>query len=176
MAGGANAYHSVGGNYPVDEVRYQNPLSKRFLDACAQMGWAENADFNDWSRPQVGFGRFKVTQRRGQRVSAAAGYLPGPVRKRPNLVVATGAYVTRVVLEGDRATGVEFVVGGDDVDEPRVAKIQQDGEVGGWAGTRVFGLVVPHREEVVFVWLLDVSCVHAYPVPRVKRRGGRDRG
>jgi choline dehydrogenase-like flavoprotein len=126
IAGGANAYHGVGGNYPVDEVRYQNPLSKRFLDACAQMGWAQNADFNDWSRPQVGFGRFKVAQKGGRRVTAAAGYLPRSVRKRANLDIATESMVTKVVLDGDRAVGVEFM-GKDGV--ARRANIGQGGEV-----------------------------------------------
>ena len=53
LAGEANAYHSRGGNYPVSDVRYQNPLSKRFLEACGQYGLSPNDDFNDWSRPQV---------------------------------------------------------------------------------------------------------------------------
>lgn len=129
-AAGANAYHGTGGNYHVDDVRYQNPLSKRFLDACQQLGMAENADFNDWSRPQVGFGKFKVTQRNGARFTAAKGYLDKSVRKRPNLSIATESFATRVVLDGEnRAVGVEFV--GKD-GQARTARIGGEGEVSWW--------------------------------------------
>lgn len=124
----------------MDDVKYQNPLSRRFLDACQQLGMAENADFNDWSRPQVGFGRFKVTQKGGRRMTAAQGYLPRAVRKRPNLDIATESLATRVVLDGDKAVGVEFV--GKD-GKARTARIGQGGEVrdemGGGLGCTVAG-------------------------------------
>ena len=73
-------------------------------DLCA-------VDFNDWSAPQDGFGRFKVTQNNGERCSAYNAYLQGAER-RPNLRVASGAHVTRVSLEGGQrdlcASGVEY--------------------------------------------------------------------
>jgi choline dehydrogenase len=53
----------------------------------------------------------QVTQRGGRRCSAAAAYLK-PVLKRANLRVISGAHVTRITLEGTRATGVEFLQGG----------------------------------------------------------------
>ncbi len=109
VVGGAGQYHGEGGNYPVDDVHYQNPLSKRFLEACQQFGWRKNEDFNDWSQPQEGYGRFKVAQRNGKRVTSAAGYLNKAVRKRANLSIVTEATATRVVLEGTKAVGVEYL-------------------------------------------------------------------
>jgi choline dehydrogenase-like flavoprotein len=49
----ASEWHGTEGLYAVDDVRYQNPLSVKFLDACRQLGLPENKDFNDWSHPQV---------------------------------------------------------------------------------------------------------------------------
>jgi choline dehydrogenase len=80
---------------------------------------------------QVGFGRFKVAQKGGRRVTSAGGYLPRAVRKRTNLDLATESFVTKVLLEGDRAVGVQFV--GKDGQE-RTARIAQGGEVGGVGG------------------------------------------
>lgn len=54
---------------------------------------------------------FEVTQRRGRRWSAVDGFLR-PVIKRANLRVQTGAQVDRLRIEGGRATGVVFAVGG----------------------------------------------------------------
>ncbi len=109
LVGGAGPYHGEGGNYPVDDVHYRNPLSDLFLEACQQYGWRKNEDFNDWSQPQEGYGRFKVAQRNGTRITAAAGYLTPAVRQRANLRIVTEATVTRVVLEGTTAVGVEYV-------------------------------------------------------------------
>lgn len=164
---GANAYHGVGGNYPVEEVRYQNPLSQRFLEACGQLGLAPNADFNDWSRPQAGFGRFKVAQRRGKRVTSASGYLSRDVRKRDNLAVLTESLATKVLLEGDRAVGVQFV--GKD-GETRTARIGQGGEVRGvvrvglmWVGACVVGAVVLNWFGWVAWWVWWVWWLIASP-------------
>ena len=48
-----------------------------------------------------------MTVGRGQRCSAAVAYLH-PVRSRPNLTVLSGALATRILLEGGRATGLQY--------------------------------------------------------------------
>src|SRR5690606_6896916 len=50
------------------------------------------------------------TQRDRRRSSASMAYL-APIRGRRNLTVRTGAFVTRIVLEGNRAVGVEVAQG-----------------------------------------------------------------
>ena len=52
-----------------------------------------------------------MTQKRGRRWSSADAYLH-PAERRPNLTVRTGALTTRVLVEGGRATGVEYRAGG----------------------------------------------------------------
>jgi choline dehydrogenase len=54
-----------------------------------------------------GFCETVVTQRRGARFSAAQAYLK-PALRRENLSVLTGATASRIVMEGNRAVGVEF--------------------------------------------------------------------
>ena len=70
------------------------------MDATGKLGYRRNQDFNDWSAPQDGFGRFKVTQRSGERCSAANGYLEGADR-RENLCVRTAVHATRIALDGE---------------------------------------------------------------------------
>jgi len=112
FAGGASQYHGGDGPMAVEDVPYENELSTAFLGAVGELGYRRTHDFNDWSAPQEGFGRFKVTQRNGERCSAANAYLEG-TEDRVNLCVRTDAHVTRVALEGTGddvcASGVEYV-------------------------------------------------------------------
>ena len=55
-----------------------------------------------------GFCETLVTQRRGARWSTADAYLK-PVLRRPNLTLQTEATATRVLFDGRRAVGVEFI-------------------------------------------------------------------
>ena len=130
--GGADKHHGDAGPFSVDQVRYQNPLSKAFLRACGSAGLRANADFNDWDAPQEGFGRFVVNEKDGERCSAATGYLE-PALARENLHVLTGALARRVVFdEGDAkaASGVEFALASDDAAAaPLAASLAAGGEV-----------------------------------------------
>jgi choline dehydrogenase len=103
---GADAFHGTGGPLNVDDLRHHNPLSDVFLAASAEAGFAANRDFN--GERQDGFGYYQVTQKDGARCSTAAGYLT-PVRGRANLTVLTGALTRRVLLDGPRAVGVEYL-------------------------------------------------------------------
>jgi choline dehydrogenase len=80
-----------------------------FIDAAVAEGFPRNKDYNNGR--QEGFGYFQVTQKNGERWSTARGFLD-PIRNRPNLRIETGAYITRIILEGKRATGVAYTQGG----------------------------------------------------------------
>ena len=56
---------------------------------------------------QTGLGIYQVTQKNGERWSAARAYIE-PNLSRPNLKVVTGAQARKIVFDGKRATGVEF--------------------------------------------------------------------
>jgi choline dehydrogenase len=95
----------AGGPLSVADLRCVNPLSDVFVEACAANGIPLNPDFNGPSQEGAGF--FKVTQRGGQRHSAAAAYL-APAWRRPNLTVLTEAHATAITFEGRRAVGVTY--------------------------------------------------------------------
>jgi len=101
---GASAWHGTGGPLAVSDLRWTNPLSGIFLEAAAQAGHPRTDDFN--GPHQRGFDYYQVTQRNGRRCSAASGYLR-PALNRPNLQVKTGALITRILLDGGAAVGVE---------------------------------------------------------------------
>jgi choline dehydrogenase len=107
---GADAYHGADGPLDVADLREINPLSCAFVEAAQELGFPFNPDFN--GAEQLGFGFYQVTQRRGERWSAADAFLR-PALDRPNLFVATGAQATRVVLEHERAVGVAYVQGAE---------------------------------------------------------------
>ena len=92
------------------EQRSPRPISRAFIDAAAEVQIRRNDDFN--GPEQEGAGLYQVTQfwedgRQGERCSAAAAYLH-PVMHRSNLTVLTGAHVTRILMDGLRATGVAY--------------------------------------------------------------------
>ena len=105
QARGASRYHGAEGPLGVEDLRYLNPLSSVFIDATTACGYALNDDFNGAS--QAGFGFYQVTQWQARRSSTAVAYLR-PALNRSNLTVVTHAQVQRVLIESDRAVGVEF--------------------------------------------------------------------
>ncbi|NIR39702.1 MAG: choline dehydrogenase [Actinobacteria bacterium] len=82
------------------------PLFEAFLEATVQAGHPRTTDVNGYR--QEGFNAFDRNVHRGRRLSAARAYLH-PVLRRPNLSLRTRAFATRVVFDGTRATGVEYV-------------------------------------------------------------------
>ena len=86
-----------------------NPLFTAFFEAVREAGYPLTDDVNGFR--QEGFAPFDRNVHRGRRWSASTAYLR-PARRRPNLDVVTRALVTRVRFDGDRATGVDYVVRG----------------------------------------------------------------
>ncbi len=106
---GADAWHGAGGPLQVQDLLQPNRCSALFVQAAQQAGHALNPDFNAAS--QEGVGPYQVTHRGGERCSAAKAYL-GLALGRPNLQVITKAQATRILLDGQRATGVEYLQNG----------------------------------------------------------------
>ncbi len=102
---GAGEWHGAGGPLTVSENRSRYATCAAFIEAAEQAGIPANDDFN--GPAQDGVGWYQVTQRGGMRCSAAVAYLH-PALERPNLTLETGAHVTRLLLDGGRAIGVEI--------------------------------------------------------------------
>jgi choline dehydrogenase-like flavoprotein len=103
-------YHGRGGPLPVAYPRTDNPFHAIWLEAAREAGFGVNADFN--GAEQAGLGVYQVTQRNGERWSAARAYIHPLAGKRANLSVLTRARARRIAFSGRRATGVEIGVGG----------------------------------------------------------------
>jgi choline dehydrogenase-like flavoprotein len=101
---GASELHGTGGPLRVIENRSRYRTAEAFVEAAVEAGLEPNDDFNGPSQDGVGF--YQVTQRDGMRCSASVAYLH-PVLERPNLTVQTGSHVNRLLLDGNRAVGVE---------------------------------------------------------------------
>jgi len=106
---GASEYHGGDGPLWVTDLRFVNPLTRAFLDAAKELGMASNPDFN--GAAQEGCGLNQVTQKNGQRHSAAEAFLK-PALKRKNLALEIDAHATRIIVEGKRAVGVAYSRGG----------------------------------------------------------------
>ncbi|UKY48140.1 GMC family oxidoreductase [Streptomyces inhibens] len=108
--GRTSPWHAGGGPLTVSEGRSRHPLMAAYVAAAQEAGHAYTADFN--GPEQDGVGYYHLTQRDGLRCSTAVAYLR-PALARPNLEVLTGTQCTRVLFDGDRATGVELERSGE---------------------------------------------------------------
>ncbi len=100
---GGDALHGSGGPLNVMDQHYANPASTAFVEAAARLQLRRNDDFN--GAEQDGFGLYQVTQKGGERWSAARAYID-PARGRKNLHIRTDTLVHRLLVEDGRATGV----------------------------------------------------------------------
>jgi choline dehydrogenase/4-pyridoxate dehydrogenase len=103
--GGASAHRGGDGPLTTTWSTFQDPLTEAFTNASMDAGLPWNDDLN--SSRNEGVGRNQNTVRKGKRCSAAVAYLR-PAMDRDNLTIETHALVTRVLLEGNRAVGVEY--------------------------------------------------------------------
>ncbi|KVN34773.1 glucose-methanol-choline oxidoreductase [Burkholderia stagnalis] len=100
-----DAWHGRDGPLWVSDLRTGNPFHARYLEAARQAGLPLTDDFN--GAQQEGIGLYQVTQKHGERWSAARAYLLPHVGRRDNLTVETHAQVLRILFDGTRAIGVE---------------------------------------------------------------------
>jgi choline dehydrogenase len=107
---GADPYHGGDGPLRVSAPNGSSgPLQQAFIAAGRQAGYPVTSDVN--GAQQEGFGPCDRTTHGGKRWSTARGYLD-PARSRSNLTIVTGALALEILLNGDRATGVAYAVGG----------------------------------------------------------------
>jgi choline dehydrogenase-like flavoprotein len=106
--GGESHYRGGGGPVHVQRSHFRDPLVDAYLVAGQRCGLSFNEDYN--AERQDGIGLIQSTIHNGRRVSAATAYLH-PALRRANLKVRVLTQVTRILLEGKRAVGIEYVDG-----------------------------------------------------------------
>lgn len=110
---GADEWRGSGGPLTITDMAGSvHPLAAEFLSAAKAAGIARNPDYN--GSDQEGVSTYQITMRNGLRCSAADAYLR-PARKRANLEIRKHAHVTRILFEGKRAVGVEYIRDGQTV-------------------------------------------------------------
>lgn len=102
---GPSATRGTGGPLNISVPRDPDPLCEEMIDAATRIGMSRVEDINESDTERIGYATSTI--RKGRRVSAATAFLK-PALRRPNLTVRTGAVVHRVLLDGDRAVGVEI--------------------------------------------------------------------
>ena len=107
---GGDAYHGGDGPLAVSTMdRFLHPLCQNFIRAGEEIQIPHNPDFN--GATQEGIGTYQNTVKGGTRMSTARAYIH-PIRKRRNLRIAKRALATKILFDGERATGVEYVQNG----------------------------------------------------------------
>jgi len=107
---GADEFHGSGGPLGVSDLRDRHPLAVAYVEAAVQCGYPRNDDFNGANQEGAGF--YQTTMRGGIRSSTAHGYLR-QARRRTNLKIVSQALATRILFDGRRATGVDYLAGND---------------------------------------------------------------
>ncbi|MBM7345097.1 choline dehydrogenase [Pantoea coffeiphila] len=110
---GANDWHGADGPVSITTPKAgNNPLFAAMVEAGVQAGYPRTDDLNGYQ--QEGFGPMdRFVTPKGRRSSTARGYLD-QAKPRPNLKIITHALTNRIVFEGKRAVGVEYLVGDGD--------------------------------------------------------------
>ena len=108
----AGEYHGVGGPLKVSHLGHTSPMTQTYVKTLQGMGIPYNPDFNGESQLGVGFMQHTIDWRTRRRCSAVDAFLT-PVMDDPLLTIVTGATVTAIRMEGDRAVGVDYVRGSD---------------------------------------------------------------
>ncbi len=90
----------------------EDPLFPAWIESAKAAGLPVTDDYN--GPQQEGFGRAQYTIKNGKRCSTAVAFLK-PVMSRPNLTVITKALSSRIIMEGTKAVGIEYIKGGKTV-------------------------------------------------------------
>ncbi|MBG6119967.1 MULTISPECIES: GMC family oxidoreductase [unclassified Sphingobium] len=107
---GETAWQGGGGPLSIADFPERYSTIDAFIDACGEAGMAPTDNIN--GADQEGVCYTQQTTSRGLRHSTATAFL-NPARNRANLEIETGALATRILFEGRRAVGVEYMRNGE---------------------------------------------------------------
>uniref|UniRef100_H3D394 Choline dehydrogenase n=1 Tax=Tetraodon nigroviridis TaxID=99883 RepID=H3D394_TETNG len=103
---GENRYRGGSGPLHVTRGKTNHPLHKAFIEAGQQTGYPFTDDMNGYQ--QEGLGWMDMTVHKGRRWSTASAYLR-PALGRPNLQTEVRCLTSRILFDGKRAVGVEYI-------------------------------------------------------------------
>ncbi|CAH2986966.1 unnamed protein product [Chilo suppressalis] len=111
MEGHDKYYHAVGGPLNVERFRHMEPNTLMLIEAFKEQGLPVT-DLN--GENQLGVDFTQSTSKNGQRFSTNAAFIRPLKGRRPNLHIATNAFVTKILINSHTKTayGVEYVING----------------------------------------------------------------
>jgi choline dehydrogenase len=165
---GSGPFHGAGGPLHVSDIsKAVHPLSHIYVKAGQEAGLKYTSDLN--GETIEGVGLYQINTKNGMRWSSSRAYL-WPARSRSNLRVVTGAFATRILFEGKRATGVayrrhgqdatafanrEVILSGGSVNSPQLLQLSG---VGPADLLKRVGVAVHHESPAVGGYLQDHVC------------------
>ncbi|KAK5986420.1 putative choline dehydrogenase, partial [Trichostrongylus colubriformis] len=129
--GPGDPYRGHDGPLYVTRGSAEHPLHQAFLEAGRQHSIGTTDDMNGFK--QEGLGTMDMTIRNGVRCSTSAAYIK-PILSRNNLYTSSGITCTRVLFDGTRAIGIEFIrkvnfYGTGNIDSYSREKIYCEGDI-----------------------------------------------
>jgi choline dehydrogenase len=106
---GDDTFRGREGPLTVTDIDWSHPLTDAFIEGVQTIGIPKAKDYNGAKQEGVTYSQRTIAN--GRRMSAARAFLR-PAMKRGNVRVITNAHATRILLEGKRATGIEYKKGG----------------------------------------------------------------
>ena len=109
---GSKEFHGNLGPLEVSNQKAAKPISHAYIEACANYQVKIRDDFNTGDNEGAGFWQstiFHSENKNGQRCSTAAAYLLPYVKNRENLEIITKANVVRIIFDGKKAVGLEYM-------------------------------------------------------------------
>ena len=109
---GSSKFHGNCGPLEVSNQKAAKPISHAYIEACANSQIKIRDDFNIGDNEGAGFWQstiFHSDKKNGQRCSTAAAYLLPYVKNRENLEIITKANVVRIIFDGKKAVGLEYM-------------------------------------------------------------------
>ncbi len=110
VEGGEPDWRGHDGPLYVKKGPRSNPLYQAFIEAGRQAGYPTSQDYN--GHQQEGFAAMEMTVHNGLRWSAANAYL-WPAINKGRIDMETRAMARRILLQGKKAVGVEYIQGGE---------------------------------------------------------------
>ena len=101
-----NEYHGKTGALKVSDSSYVNELSNDFVKTVHELGIPLTNDFN--GREQKGVGLYQFMNNKGKRSSAAYAFIENQ-KNNPNLNLKLRTKVQKVIIENNKAIGVEYI-------------------------------------------------------------------
>lgn len=110
--GGPSEYHGVGGPIPVRDCPDMVMRSEAFMNAAVEVGFDGPYWDTNGARQENGAGLLQFHINSQDRRASAASIFLAPAQRRANFKLISGALVTRILFQGKRACGVEYMQGG----------------------------------------------------------------